>query len=133
MEFQTRNDIGELRFFATFAAAYAHYKADPSVWKISWDDKNRWRAKHRCDLWLPESEEKLKEISKTYANEPVNADKIFWVQQLILPDNYMEIMSRRDLSPGRKEMLSRLESIKTVLTDDAFTSKFMDLGRAAQM
>jgi len=35
MEFQTRNDAGELKFFETFDAALGESAADNTVWKIS--------------------------------------------------------------------------------------------------
>ncbi len=130
MEFQTRDEIGDIRRFATFSEAYAHFaQSHPAVWKISWDDENRWRAKPRYERWLGDSEKRLQELSTDYANTPDNSSEIFWVQQKILPDNYEEIMARQDLSPGSKQMMTRLASIKAVLTDAEFVEKFKDLGR----
>ena len=35
-EIQTRNEEGELKYFPSLRAAFAHVQTDPTVWKVSW-------------------------------------------------------------------------------------------------
>ncbi len=129
MEFQIRSDSGETKFFPTFEGAFRYYQQNQNVWKISWDDQNRWRPKYRSDRWLPVTEEKLMSLSKEYANTPRDSPEVFWVRQLVLPDNHEAIMSRKDLTPSKKEILCRVECIKEVLTEKQFHETFRNLGK----
>ena len=127
MEFQTRTEAGELKFFKTFIDAFNYSQECKDVWKISWDDQNRWRLKRKCDRWLPQSEEKLCQLSTEYANEPVDSQKFFWVQQHIIAPNHREIQARRDLTPSKKDIIASLECITAVLDASAFLEKFQEL------
>lgn len=35
MEYQTRNESGDIKVFDTLGAAFAHAEQDPTVWKVS--------------------------------------------------------------------------------------------------
>lgn len=54
MQVQTRNACGDLQFFPTLEAAYAHSEKDVSVWKISFELETgeRVRLVKREDDWV---------------------------------------------------------------------------------
>ncbi len=120
MAYQTRDLDGSLAFFNSFAEAYAHYKKNSSIWKISWDN-NRWCSKQKCELWAPDSEEKLCKLSQAYAKETPESTAIFWVQQLPLPPNIKEILADNTLSEEEKHTLIRLGCIQAIVTDTEFS------------
>lgn len=127
MEFQTRSDLGELKFFKTFTEAFDYSQECKDVWKISWDNQNRWVLKQRYDQWSYQSEKKLCQLSAKYASEPVDSQKFFWVQQYVIAPNYHEIQSRKDLAPSEKDSLAMLECITAVLEASEFRERFKDL------
>lgn len=127
MEFQTRSESGGLKHFKTFIEAFEYSQEYKDIWKISWDDQNRWRQKRKCDRWLLQSEEKLCQLSTEYANEPVDSQKIFWVQQHVSAPNYFAIQAREDLTPSEKDVIERLECITEVFNTSAFREKFQGL------
>ena len=54
LEVQTRNAQGELRFFPTLKAAFAHAVEDPTVWKVSFElpSDERVRLVRQADRWV---------------------------------------------------------------------------------
>jgi hypothetical protein len=118
-QFQTRDELGRIKFFSTFQEAYAHAEEKKDVWKISWTGSNRWRRKRRCDNWLPQSEQRICELSDVYKNTPKDSTDVFWVKQLVVPKNLKEI-ERTNLTPSKKELAINLACITTVLTADEF-------------
>ena len=127
MEFQTRSDLGELKFFKTFTEAFDYSQECKDVWKISWGNQNRWVLKQKCDQWSSQSEEKLCQLSSKYASEPVDSQKVFWVQQYVIAPNYHKIQARKDLAPSEKDSLAMLECITAVLEASEFRERFKDL------
>jgi len=121
MEYQIRHENGTLEFFNSFDAAFAAYR--PSVWKISWDDENRWRPKTKSNLWLPQSEERLCLLSASYAQEPADSKTIYWVRQTVLPPNIDEI-KRMNLTPSKKDIQISLSCIREVLSEKEFVKRF---------
>lgn len=81
MSFQTRNEIGLLKFYKTLEKAIKQYDKDNSIWKISYSvesgKKYRWRPKFKNELW--DNEDRLNELSNEYKN--ANENELFWINQ----------------------------------------------------
>ena len=135
MAFQTRSDnpYNGIKHHDSLSAAFAEYKRDPKVWKISfdWQSDNtvidmRWRPKTRRDVW--ENEDCLCNLSSEYANER-DRNKVFWVWQSGLPDDNVFDAIMNEFKEGRitKDELDRRISranIREVLTEQQFKNKF---------
>lgn len=110
MPFNVSFQIGYSKNFDNFNDAYNYCIANNGV-RITWGDNNRWSRKRRADCWLPQAEERIRRISKKYAEER-DTEKIFWVLQLIPPVGLSD------------DMNCRLRCIAQVLTDEEFKAKF---------
>lgn len=127
LDYQTRTENGELKFFATFAEAFAEYKKDPTVMKISWYVKPkdyRWRPKTKGG-WSPESEKKLCEMSADYAKEPENSKKVFWVHQSVCPEGIRDILLDETITKHQREIKLNLAALLEILTEEEFVSRYM--------
>jgi hypothetical protein len=90
MQVQTISKNGRVQFFRNVQSAhkYALYD-DETVWKISWSETiggklidYRFRKKRKSDIWIPASEDKLKQMNPTYRNCQ-DKSALFWVNQKI--------------------------------------------------
>ena len=135
MEYQTRNEQGMLNFFDTFDKAYAEYKRDPTVWKISFSvekENFRWRSKTRKDVWSLESETHLKNLCSVYAQSKEDAlsspkgsrDELFWVNQAVFPPKFREIYKDPNLSEDEKERLLNIACLLEIITDREFQERY---------
>ncbi len=130
MEVQTRSDsngkYSGLHFFDTVNASYNAWQEDKNIWKLSWEDAgghHRFRPKLKGDDWNPKSEEKLNELSTLY--KFALPDELFWIDQLLLPDNYDELFKlKAELSKEEYDNLYMVNCIKTVLSDQEFRLKY---------
>lgn len=118
-EYQTRNDIGETKFFTSFREAFDEYKRDPTVWKILWAD-NRWVKKLKRDRWTPLSEAKLKQLSKEYDKSSPVAKTVFWVNQLLVPPNGRNILFDPSISREEQDAKYMLDCIVAVKSETDF-------------
>ena len=127
MEYQTRNNRGELKFFDTFAAALEEAKRDRTVWKLSFsigDEHYRWRPKTRVDHWSPESERKLCGMSATYNAEPKNSRTMYWVNQAMLAPNREELYKSYSEDPEKLEEAMTLDCILEICTEKDLMARF---------
>ncbi len=120
MGFQTRNDGSFLKFFDTFAEAYAEYQKDRSIWKISYDyggESYRWRSKTKMDVWNAKSEQKIEDLFPEYAT--IDPDMVIWIDQEVYvqpkpdetDDEQMARCIRRVLSKKQfEDLISEIDS-----------------------
>jgi hypothetical protein len=127
MEFQTRSDnpLNDIKQHNTLSAAFAEYKSDPEVWKISFQNM-RWRPKTHSNIW--ENEDCLCNLSIEYANER-DLNKVFWVWQSIIPEKQVYEFIMKECYEGRitnEEAERRIDraNIREVLTEEQFKNKF---------
>jgi len=127
MEFQTRsyNPLNGVKQHNTLSEAFAEYKRDPEVWKISFQDM-RWRSKTHHDVW--ENEDCLSNLSIEYANER-DPNKVFWVWQSCIPEIQVYKFIMKECIEGRitnEEAELRIDraNIREVLTEQQFKNKF---------
>lgn len=124
MEYQTRNEMGELRFFATFQRAFEAYRADRTIFKISWH-QNRWTLKTKAEAWVPYLENKLEKISEKYAQEK-ERDKAYWVHQSIRPTRMPRSYYTDTSVPDEEQQKAwDLDCIQEILSEEEFTRRFI--------
>jgi hypothetical protein len=129
MAFQTRSDVNGLGFFDTFNDAFNAYKADNTIWKISFDDADRthmrWRPKTKKDVW--ENEDCLGRLSEEYANEP-NLEKVFWVWQSVCDMKYLkkliQMQNAGEITREESDKLLDRANIKCVMSEVEFVNRF---------
>lgn len=127
MEYQTRNNRGELKYFGTFAEALEETKRDKSVWKLSFnldDEHYRWRPKTRADQWSPSSERKLCEMSATYDAESKNSKTVYWVNQAMLAPNRENLYKAHSDDPEKLEEALALDCILEICTEKELVARF---------
>lgn len=127
MEFQTRNNDGKLKFFGTFAEAFAEAKRDKSVWKISFDlngNSNRWVLKPTSEQWSRKSETKLRSLSEKYATEAKDGKNLYWVHQEILAPDRERILRQFAGGEDRIEEELALNCIIDICTNEEFFGRF---------
>lgn len=124
--FQTRSDnIPSLRNFKTFDEAYAAFKQDNSIYRISFDGQN-WIPKYMSDEeWYKQPEQKLRKLSKSYAEEKSD---LYWIHQTSIPHNYYrQWISRTHLINNPMfEGQFQSDCIVEVLSDEEFKKKFSE-------
>jgi hypothetical protein len=132
MEFQTRNEEGDLNFFESLDEAIKQFDKDNSVWKISYQSVDlaksyRWRPKTPTDVWQEASENKIKEMCAEYTT--AGELDLFWINQPM--DAYLtELNVNQNLTLEEIENIALIESIKHVVCDkdfrnSVFMSKFL--------
>jgi hypothetical protein len=88
MSVQTRSDKNGIEIHSSVKAACEAWKLDPTIWKISFTDKegeHRFRLKYKKALWNHISEDKLCKLSKEY--EAANDHDLFFVDQSSVPQD----------------------------------------------
>ena len=103
-EIQVRADNGYLDFFNTknkMKDAMDHIAkiGVKNISKVSFDN-HRYRPKFRDEKWNPYSEQKLKTMSKSYANS--NNNSLFWIDQQVMTP-MPDLWDFRRLSSRKKE------------------------------
>jgi len=127
MTYQTRSETTGIKSHNTFTEAFAEYKNDQTVWKISFDCM-RWRPKTRSEKWSVKSEECLCNLSTEYANENDFA-KVYWVWQSIIPEKKVFLTLTKDFNQNlisEEEYENRIDcaNIRDVLTEEQFVNNF---------
>ena len=102
MEVQTRSECHTSRYGGTFhfdsvAEARTASIIDPTIWKISFNEK-RFRPKTKRDQWDPMSEAKIAMLNSAYT--AASNDDIFWINQAVMLDDakIQEIIASLDPS-----------------------------------
>ena len=130
MEVQTRSECHTSRYAGTFhfdsvAEARAAFIKDPTIWKISFEQK-RFRPKTKRDQWGPMSEAKITMLNPAYA--AASDDDIFWIHQAVMLDmeKEKEIIASLalDLSILSNKMKQELQDLKENLGIESRSYKF---------
>ena len=117
MSFQTRNDSGETTSYRTFNESFEAYQKDPSIWKISFENGDRWVKKTCDDVWNPLSEEKLANMSNTYR---ISFGQIFWILQKTMADDWKEIALMPNVTEESRRNIEMSHCIMNVLPESEF-------------
>jgi len=129
MAFQTLTYENVVSSFNTFNDAFNAWKADNSIWTISFrlkdDTEMRWRPKTKKEAW--ENEDCLENLLEEYANEQ-NLEKVYWVWQSACDIKYRkELIQMQDAGEITEEEAHKLldrANIKCVMTEVDFVKRF---------
>ena len=130
IEFQTRNDFGEIVQHQKFIDAIHAYERDRTIWKISFRYNGvsyRWRPKTKSDIW--ENEDCLLNLSEQYAHEP-NRHRLFWVFQDAMPYNSDEIIQmyiNDEITREERDRLWDRACIREVITNEEFINRYRNI------